>query len=520
MKNSVNSPGTARQGRCVISVANISRFLWGAALFTMPITSFRYFPFLGEGTYVRPLSLYPVALLLLIVFFQITRGKASVPRPGTLIPLLGFVLLALTATGLGVLLDPLPLRGQEYFGRVLRAWVTLAIGLSFLIAAIWMNRNEDDLRFSIRWLLAGFVVDILWSGVQGLAFYTPLLKKVTVTHWQRLFSMRELVRTNRVSGMAYEPAWLAGQIGTVYLPWLFASLLTRLRVTRFKWLEITLLGCAILLLLATFSRGGLLTTAGASALTFLFVGRAELRLAWTWFISGFRRGRGGVTPPLLRVGVIVLFVGALVGAGLFLSQKGYITRLFSTQFESVSDFIIENSAGARAAYTSSTWRTYQENPITGVGLGASGFYIYSHLPDWALTTVPEIARQLDPTNRLYPNPKNLYLRLLAETGLVGFFIFMAFLFSVLGDALHALQSKTPIARYLGIAGIFTWFAVALYNVTQDSFATPNIWINFGILIGMTVFTSPICAAQSPRRVRRVEPEVEAGIGDRDEGLEQ
>jgi hypothetical protein len=63
--------------------------------------------------------------------------------------------------------------------------------------------------------------------------------------------------------MAYEPAWLAGQIATVYLPWLFASLLTRLRVTRFKWLEMILLGFAILLLLATFSRGGLLTVAGA-----------------------------------------------------------------------------------------------------------------------------------------------------------------------------------------------------------------------------------------------------------------
>ncbi|HSA99498.1 MAG TPA: hypothetical protein VLE49_02530, partial [Anaerolineales bacterium] len=307
-------------------MVNITRFLWGAALFTLPITSFRYFPFLGEGTYVRPLSLYPIALLLLILLFQFTRGKVAMPYPGTLIPLLGFVLLAFAATGLGVLLDPLPLRGQEYVGRALRAWVTILIGLSFFLAAIWMNRNEDDLRFSIRWLLAGFVLDILWSGVQALAFYTPLLRKVTVTHWQRLFSMRELVKTNRVSGMAYEPAWLAGQIGTVYLPWLFAALLTRLRVTRFKWLELVLLGFAVLLLLATFSRGGLLTAAGASALTFLFVGRAELRAAWTWFRSGFQ---GGVTPPLLlRVGVIVLFLGALTGAGLFLSQKEYITRLF------------------------------------------------------------------------------------------------------------------------------------------------------------------------------------------------
>jgi O-antigen ligase len=506
--------------RSVISVVNITRLLWGAALFTLPITSFRYFPFLGEGTYVRPLALYPVALLLLIVFFQVTRGNAAIPRPGTLIPLLGFVLIALAATGIGSLLDPLPLRGQEYLGRVLRAWVTVLIGLSFFIAAIWMNRSEDDLRFSVKWLLAGFVMDILWSGVQSLAFYTPLLKKVTVTHWQRLFSMRELVKTNRVSGMAYEPAWLAGQIATVYLPWLFASLLTRLRVTRFKWLEIILLGFAVLLLLATFSRGGLLTALGASALTFLFVGRAELRAAWTWFASGFRQG--GIN-LFLRAGLVVVSLGALAGAGLFLSQKEYITRLFGTDAENVSDFIIENSAGARAAYNYAAWGTYQENPVTGVGLGASGFYIYDHLPDWALTTVPEIARQLNPENRLYPNPKSMYLRLLAETGLIGFFVFLAFLFSVLGDALHALQSGTITTRYLGIAGLFTWFAVVLYNVTQDSFATPNIWINFGILVGMTAFAiekTSLPLPPSPTRAGQSASEDEAGIGDRGDELEQ
>jgi O-antigen ligase len=465
------------------SVGNVSRFLWGAALFTLPVTSFRYFPFLGDNTYVRPLSLYPIALLLPLLVLQLTQKKESFPRAGTLTPLLAFVLLALAATGLGLLMDPLPMRGFEYFGRVFRAWITLVIGLSFFIAAVWMNRTEEDLRFSIKWLLAGFVVDLLWSGVQALSFYTPLLEKVTVTHWQRAFSMRELVKTNRISGMAYEPAWLAGQIATVYLPWLVASLLTRLRVTRFRWLEVVLLGFAVILLLATFSRGGLLTAVGASVLTFLFVGRGELRTTWKWFVAGFQRGGNW----LLRVGVIALFVGVLAGAGLFLSQKGYITRLFNTRADSVEDFIIENSAGARAAYTFGALGAYDESPIMGVGLGASGFYIYDHLPDWALTIVPEIARQLNPENRLYPNPKNMYVRLLAETGLVGFFVFVAFLFSVLGDSLRALQSGTVIGRYLGIAGIFSWFAIALYNVTQDSFATPNLWINFGIFVGMTAF---------------------------------
>src|SRR5215216_3154164 len=196
--------------RSVFSVVKASHFLWGAALFTLPVTSFRYFPFLGDATYVRPLALYPIALLLPLLLIQLIRGKTSTPRAGAWTPLTVFVLFALAATSFGALFDPLPLRGQDYFGRVIRAWATLVIGLSFFVAAAWMNRNEDDLRFSLKWLLAGLVMDLVWSGVQALSFYTPLLKKVTVTHWQHSFSMRELVKTNRISGMAYEPAWLAG----------------------------------------------------------------------------------------------------------------------------------------------------------------------------------------------------------------------------------------------------------------------------------------------------------------------
>ena len=104
--------------------------------------------------------------------------------------------------------------------------------------------------------------------------------------------------------------------------------------------------------------------------------------------------------------------------------------------------------------------------------------------------MPEIARQLSPENRLYPNPKNMYVRLLAETGLFGFILFVAFLFSVLGDLLRALQSKTSFGRYLGIAGLFSWIAIAFYNVTQDLFAIPNLWINFGILVGMITYPLP------------------------------
>ena len=328
-----------------------------------------------------------------------------------------FVVVLLAASMFGVLHAPLEMRGQTYWGRAIRAWATVIIGLSFFVTAAWMNRHEDDLKFSVRWLLAGFVLDIAWSGVQALAFYTPLLKKVTVTHWQLAFSMRELVKTNRVSGLAYEPAWLAGQIATVYLPWLFAAVLTKTHFTRFKWLETLLLGLSGLLLLATYSRGGLVTALGAAALTFLLVGGEMMRSGWRWFHTGFRRRdpaeprrgertvRRWLIAMSLRFGMILLVLLAVTGAFLFLGQKGYFARLWNTQADSLEDFIIANSAGARAAYNWAGMGVYGEHPWLGVGLGASGFYLYDNLPDWALTTVPEIARRLKPVQPPVPKPE-------------------------------------------------------------------------------------------------------------------
>ena len=318
-----------------------------------------------------------------------------------------------------------------------------------------------------------------------------MIDKATLTHWQLAFSMRELVRTNRISGLAYEPAWLAGQLATLYVPVLFAALLTGVRVTRNKWLEPALLGLATLLLLATYSRGGILITSAAAAVTFLLAGRELLRSAWLWFFGGLR---GGAVNWLVRVGVVVVLVGALVGAFTFLSQKNYFRRLWEVSADSLTGYLVDINAGARSAYSVGALAAFNAHPFTGVGLGAGGFWIYANLPDWSLTTVPEIAKQLNPESHLYPNPKNMYVRLLAETGLAGLILYSVFQFSVLGDALSVFRGG-GLLRLLGVAGLFAWLAIALYNGTQDSFATPNIWLIPGVLAGMA---SPLTALPRAR----------------------
>ena len=467
------------------SLNKFVRILWGAALLTLPVTSFRWFPLLSDGTLVRPLALYPLALLIPLLLIQWWRGKIKLNWAGALIPLGVLVLFIFLATSFGTLIDPIPLRGQIYSGRAIRALATLFIGIVFFISAVWMNKDEEDFRFTIRWLFAGLCLDLAWSGLQAVTFYTHLLKKEMVTHWQLAFSMRELVRTNRISGLAYEPAWLAGQLATTFIPFLFAAVLTNFRITRLKWLEPVLLALSLLVLLATYSRGGILIAIAAAGLTFLFFGRGFIGAAWSWFFGGFR---GRMFDVLFRVGMIVAILGVLTGAFLFLARKNFFRRLWETEAQTLSQYIVDINAGARGAYSIGALSAFEKSPLTGVGLGASGFYIYSNLPDWSLTTVPEIAKQLSPDNHLYPNPKNLYVRLLAETGLIGFFLFLAFQLYILGDMFNLLRLNSTWTRFAAVAGVFAWLAITFYNFTQDSLTTPNIWLVPGILVGLS-FTS-------------------------------
>lgn len=470
-----------------LSSNQLLRFFWGAAMLTLPVTSFRWFPFLGSGALVRPLALYPLAVLFILIILQAWQNKANrrLIWIGVFLALGAFVLFVIASASFGALLNPLPLRGQIYSGRVIRALLTLAIGLAFFVCAVWMNKDETDLRFTVQWLFAGLCLNLAWSGLQALTFYTNILEKEMVTHWQRAFSMRELVRTNRISGLAYEPAWLASQLATIFIPWLFASLMTGYRLSRRRWLEPVLLAFSLLTLLATYSRGGILTTFVALTLTTLCFGRDVLQNLWQWFINGFR---ARLFDKILRIGILSGIFAVALGAFAFLSQKDYFSNLWQINADSLNEYIVDINAGARGAYSVAALNTFQEAPWTGVGLGASGFYIYANLPDWSLTFVPEIAKQLsvggNPESSLYPNPKNLYARLLAESGVIGFFLFLAFQFHILGDILSLAFVKETWARFALLAGCAAWLAICFGNFTQDSFATPNLWIVPGILVGL------------------------------------
>ncbi|MEX2160793.1 MAG: O-antigen ligase family protein [Anaerolineales bacterium] len=459
-----------------------ARLLWGLVLLTLPVTSFRYMPDFMGRTLIQPLAFYPLAPLiplLLVLFWRQRR----LPLPGNISLLLAFLLFALIASLAGILYAPIPLRVATYDDRVLRAWFSLLVGLAFFFAAFWMNRSERDIKASLKWIYAGLALTILWSLVQALALNTSLIPRSLINQIQTLFSARPLL-PRRISGFAYEPSWLADQFIIFFLPWVFAALLARRPLLRQKWVEPLLVLFSLGVLVFTYSRSGLLSALLCIALVFILTGRDLMRRAWTWLLQPFRRRKLALTSGLLlRFGLFAVLVAGLLATAGFLARYDYFARLWDVgEGESAVDYLVDISAGQRLAYMQAGFAVYEGAPLTGAGLGAASLSLFPNYPDWAFV-IPEVARQLSPDSNLIPNVKSLYVRLLAETGLPGFWFFVVFFLSFLAFIRRMVISGDAFLRFVAVAGLFAWLGIAIRNLTQDSFTFPIMWIALGMLAG-------------------------------------
>ncbi|MCW5874877.1 MAG: O-antigen ligase family protein [Anaerolineales bacterium] len=475
------------------NLKRIATALWALLVLGLPITSFRYIPGPLGLAQIKPFSMLPLAALLPVLLWLHWRDK-RLPLPVNIRPLLAFLLFAAAGSAIAVLYAPEPLRGADVEGRILRGWISLLVGLGFFLAAFWMNRSQKDLHFTLRWLYTGLAVTILWSIIQALAIHTELVTTAWANSVQLAFSEHPLF-PQRVSGLAYEPSWLADQLVGLYMPWLFAAVLLRSSLTRWRWLEPVLLLLTLAVLLLTYSRGGLLIAIVCAGVVFVLAGRPALQRVWDWYRAPFnskplRRAKAGSRKQpaaiALRLGLAFVAMFALVAAGSFLASYDYITSLWEpseNEERNLVEYVIDISAGPRLAYAVAGYHVFEAAPLTGVGLGASGLYLFPEFPDWSYT-IPEIARQLSPDSDIVPNIKNLHIRLLAETGLPGFWLFTIFFVSFLALLRQMWVAKDGFYRFVAVAGVFAWVATLLRNFTQDSFTFPLMWVLFGLLAGV------------------------------------
>lgn len=461
--------------------------LWGLLVVSLPITSFPPVTRLAGGSMVGPAAILPLAALALVWWLPYMLRRGALARQS--LPLLAFSAAALLSSLASFFYDTPPFQEALLWRQVLEGVATLLIGVAFyLLASSWpaagLQGGDRRMRITLQLLNWSGLVVLAWSAVQQVAWLQTIGWPDWLRSIQVLFSSGTLYKA-RITGLAYEPSWLSHQLNMLYIPlWLAASVLRfsahRRKVLGVSLENVLLLGGVAQLYLSK-SRLGLL--AFLLCVAFLLF---ELSLQ----IAAWLRGRFK-TPAsrrwavaLFYLGLLLLVIAMLVGTGVYLTKVDERMEEFfnleTIREKSFYEYAEKLSFSARIVYWQAGWDIFGQHPLLGVGLGNAGYYFYDHLTPYAWELIEVRHYMFNFTSP--PNIKSLWMRLLAETGLVGFALWLAWLLLVLLTALALRRRAGRMPRVIGLAGILTLLGLLIEGFSLDTFALPYYWVMFGLVV--------------------------------------
>ncbi len=479
---------------------------WSAFVLLLPFTSLPLVALLLRTDTVAAPAAFPITWLFLVWFLPaVWRGRRL---GGQVRPFLAFLVIAGLASARSFFIEIPPLRGRTPAGEMLDALITLAAAVIVYLVVSAYPKNERRLRHTLRLVNWGGAVLVGWSMLQivfilGFEGDYPAWMK-TLQSW---FSLRRLFE-DRITGFAFEPSWLAHQLNLLYLPYWLAASLTgysahrRLRIS----FENLLLGGGLLALLLSFSRVG--WAAFGLVITYLLV-RGTLITGRRLFASLESRvrlragGRWMARAALLAlVSLCFALLYAAAGfafyrlAGQFDPRIGNIDNRLEQGVSSFYQLTNRLAFAERSVLWGAGWEIFNDYPLLGVGLGNSGFFIPEKMPafGWLLVEINNILYR----RSFLPNVKNLWARLLAETGILGLAVFAVWLVVIWRDTHNPARPDSPLLRCLNWMARFVLLGLLLEGFSVDSFGLPYLWFSLGLATAAGALQSaarPASAAQ-------------------------
>ena len=119
-------------------------------------------------------------------------------------------------------------------------------------------------------------------------------------------------------------------------------------------------------------------------------------------------------------------------------------------------------------------------PMLGAGFGIPGYYFPVTLSNFG-TRLPEINKVVL-TQNFIPNAKNLWIRLLSETGIVGFALFASWVLTHWRNADDLEKQSNPgLLKAMGLVGKLIVIAMIVEGFSLDTFGLPYYWIGLGLI---------------------------------------
>jgi O-antigen ligase len=197
-------------------------------------------------------------------------------------------------------------------------------------------------------------------------------------------------------------------------------------------------------------------------------------------MRGVKKGSTLKIILLTCIVLVILSIVVIIAA----QRNNYFSRLWSYWMDEDSEgtYLYYIAFSQRLVNWETAYLIFQDYPWLGIGLGNYTFYFDDYLPD-RMYREPEIFRKLVPEkgrNQIV-TVKNFLLRILTETGIIGFFVFLTFLIALRGCVANLLLSTETNLKFWGRAGLLGLIAFIPVTLSVDSFAIPNMWVVFGLI---------------------------------------
>ncbi|MDX1437650.1 MAG: hypothetical protein R3335_12605, partial [Anaerolineales bacterium] len=114
-----------------------------------------------------------------------------------------------------------------------------------------------------------------------------------------------------------------------------------------------------------------------------------------------------------------------------------------------------------------------------VGLGTTGFFFPEKIPafGWGLWEIQQLFFRLP----YLPNLKSMWVRILTETGIIGFAFFTTWYYLLWRSAKALAFRQARLLKTIALAGLLVLIAYLIEGFSIDSFAMPYLWVSMGLL---------------------------------------
>ncbi|REG89316.1 O-antigen ligase family protein [Winogradskyella sediminis] len=449
-------------------------FFFVLGVFFLPFNSQipKWLGFLGEYSSDSSPIFFLISFLFLI-FYSLLKGKIYIPLKSLEYNL--FLIFCLLL-GLATIIN-LPHILDYYFkqttgiNRFIRQLLSLLmISVVFFIVFINVCREYGVSKFFFMLRKIFFIsfIIVFSCGIIEFIIITFNLKELIPV--VKLFDYLPFVdiyldfRLGRVSSTTFEPPALSSYLLTIS-GFMFSYIFTSKKPLRF-------LPFLMVVLLA-------LLTKSRTAFVIIIV---QIVFGVYYSYNKYPKFKTLFTKAMM-LGMVVLVLGVVFkGKEIASSIEERIEALnFANNLEfKSSENAVSNKSRLGIQYAN--FQVFKENPVFGTGWGQQTFQALDHYPDWALKHNYEFKTMyLNEEVKSFPPGYNMYLRILTETGIVGFIGFSLFLYVII-KRIFIYYKTIKRYNYIVIALIISFFGYFLNWLQIDSFRLYGFWICLAILI--------------------------------------